>query len=464
MLHIRRYLKILGEARKIIDSYGSFPDVDDAGYRGALCIYETAFEQLVISGMPLSEEKDVLRIDTDGDTFVLRKERDAGRLGRAGYPLQGNRPVKEEGIPWEEAPVLNTKENGADSWEGAAEHTRNNDPDRSETEKPAAKEEYRFNANPDAGQEEDPTYGTGSASGEDENLPDDYGIDVTVAKVPGHQDKSNMSDDGPDGEKDPGAEDGAEQKKAMAAPEAGVDEKPAGDDTARQDESPEPAGFNTELLEGVETEYEKKETVELPDHMFRDDFTFSYTDISIAGANGKKAVAQAIIAPLSINEEYPRIICCTIQGGKSETILSKDNRLKIRVGGFTVKVEGRMEDGKFKSSCTLPAHYLLEGTRIETSTRDFGTKGHILLEEKEEDLQIHIIPATFRNNASGDAEYIYFISRGGEETAGDTSVMKAASFTFGGKEYEVRCRWNADGILYSMAAEKGECIGTDGDA
>ena len=42
--------------------------------------------------------------------------------------------------------------------------------------------------------------------------------------------------------------------------------------------------------------------------------------------------------------------------------------------------------------------------------------------------------------------------------------MKAASFTFGGKEYEVRCRWNADGILYSMAAEKGECIGTDGDA
>ena len=125
MLHIRRYLKILGEARKIIDGYGSFPDVDDAGYRGALCIYETAFEQLVISGMPLSEEKDVLRIDTDGDTFVLRKERDAGRLGRAGYPLQGNRPVKEEGIPWEEAPVLNTKENGADSWEGGGKVWRN---------------------------------------------------------------------------------------------------------------------------------------------------------------------------------------------------------------------------------------------------------------------------------------------------------------------------------------------------
>ena len=166
MLHIRRYLKILGEARKIIDGYGSFPDVDDAGYRGALCIYETAFEQLVISGMPLSEEKDVLRIDSDGDTFVLRKERDAGRLGRAGYPLQGNRPVKEEGIPWEEAPVLNTKENGADSWEGAAEHTRDNVPDRSETEKPAAKEEYRFSANPDAGQGEDPTYGTGSGDRE----------------------------------------------------------------------------------------------------------------------------------------------------------------------------------------------------------------------------------------------------------------------------------------------------------
>ena len=33
----------------------------------------------------------------------------------------------------------------------------------------------------------------------------------------------------------------------------------------------------------------------------------------------------------------------------------------------------------------------------------------------------------------------------------------------GGKEYEIRCRWSADGILYSMAAEKGDGVGTDSD-
>ena len=54
MLHLRRYLKILGEVRKIIEDHGAFPDVADSGYRSALLIYRTAFEQLAASGMPLS--------------------------------------------------------------------------------------------------------------------------------------------------------------------------------------------------------------------------------------------------------------------------------------------------------------------------------------------------------------------------------------------------------------------------
>ena len=447
MLHIRRYLKILGEAGKIIDGYGSFPDVNDTGYRGALFIYETAFEQLAVSGMPISEEKDVFRIDTDGDTFILRKRGAMALSGKATDPLRKSRPLEEGDA---------TVNDGGGKHIGEVEDMEEGDTGTAGTAAFPQKEE------PPAENTEDAAAGTGDAGEEDELLPDDYGIDVTAAKVPEYPDESTLPNESEAGGKENGTGGPAEETSAKAAV-AGGGGRPAGNGTAVREGSPEPAGFNPEVLEGVETEYEKKELVEMPDHMFRDDFTFSYTDISITGANGRKAAAQAIIAPLSINEEYPRIICCTIQGDKSETVLSKDNRLKIRVGGFTVKVEGRMEDGKFKSSCVLPAHYLLEGTRIVTSTRDFGEKGHILLEEKEEDLQIHIIPATFKNNASGDAEYIYFISSGGEEKAGDTSVVKAASFTFGGKEYEIRCRWNADGVLYSMAAEKGGSIGTDGD-
>ena len=450
MLHLRRYLKILGEARKIIEDHGAFPDVADSGYRSALLIYRTAFEQLVASGMPLSEEKDVLRLETDGDTFILRKKGHNGPSGMTGSRPCGELLLKDASILPEEPPLADTEKAGVGKGEKTEGSFTESSSDPPEREGLAAEEEG-------CGAE------TEAAGEEDEILPDDYGMDVTKAKTPEHMAESVTPDEGRAEYKGKAPEEPAAASPAADTHEAGDDEKPSGNSIDAQEGTPGPAGYNPEVLEGVETEYGQKETLEMPDHMFKDDFTFSYTDISITGANGKKAEAQAIIAPLNISEEYPRIICCTIQGEKSETAVSNDNRMKIRVGGFTVKVEGRMENGKFKSSCVLPAHYLLEGTRIEAKTRDFGTKGHILLEEKEEDLQIHIIPATFRNNASGNADYIYFISRGGQETAGDTSVVKAAVFSFSGKEYEIRCRWNADGILYSMAAEKGDGIGTGGD-
>ena len=451
MLHLRRYLKILGESRKIIEDYGAFPDVEASGYRSALLIYRTAFEQLAASGIPLSEEDDALRLETDGDTFILRKKGHNGSPGMTGSRPCGELLLKDASILPEEPPFADTEKAGAgkgEKTEGSFTVPSSDPPEREEM---AAEEEEGRGVETEAEGEED------------EHLPDDYGMDVTTAKTPEHPAESVTPDEGSVDRNGKTPEEPAAASPAADAPEAEDDEKPEKNSIAAQEGAPVPAGYNTEVLEGVETEYGQKETLEMPDHMFKDDFTFSYTDISITGANGKKAEAQAIIAPLNISEEYPRIICCTIQGEKSETAVSNDNRMKIRVGGFTVKVEGRMENGKFKSSCVLPAHYLLEGTRIEAKTRDFGTKGHILLEEKEEDLQIHIIPATFRNNASGNADYIYFISRGGQETAGDTSVVKAAVFSFSGKEYEIRCRWNADGILYSMAAEKGDGIGTGGD-
>ena len=451
MLQIRRYLKILAEAGKIIDDHGTFPDADDPGYRDALLIYKTAFRQLAASGMPLSEDKEMLRIDTDGDTFILRKKAAAGVFpGKEGCVRECvtilPSALRRETVEIPEAAV----------------HDPGNREEVSREELSSKEGEHQ--AEDGTGESFEGDYEAAAEPGMagDESLPDDYGMDETERRDPAYPDESGISDE-IGTFRVTGAETGTGQTEQAGGTEAAGGEKPAGTDSPEQEALTESGGFNPELLEGVETEYERKEAPEMPDHMFKDDFTFTYTDIRITGANGKEAQAQVIIAPVSINEEYPRIICCTIQGEKSETRLSDSSRMKIRVGGFTVKVEGRMEDGKFKSSCVLPAHYLLEGARIETKVREFGTRGHILLEEKEEDLQIHIIPATFRNNASGNAEYIYFISKNGKETAGDTSVVKEASFVLGGKEYGLRCRWSADGILYSMAAEKGEDIGTDGD-
>ena len=450
MLQIRRYLKILGESRKIIDDYGSFPDAEDNGYRAAVLIYETAFLQLAGCGLPMSKDKDALKIDTDGDTFILRRK-------SSSEPCSIKRSVKKEAR--EIGTVITACEN-PDKADGNVLFTEIRDEVISETQsrKEGVLQEDAGNKESDG---EDTAFMEEPLTGE-EKLPEDYGMDETEARNPADLDESWKSDE-IGTFKVTGRKNNAWQTDEKKDTGAEGDEDTAGNVAEGREELPETGGYNMELLEGVETEYGHKEPAEMPDHMYKEDFTFSYTDIRITGANGKEAQGQVIAAPLSIDEEYPRIICCTIQGEKSETVLSENNRMRILVGGTPVKVEGRMEDGCFKSSFVLPAHYLLEGSRIEAKTRDFGTKGHILLEEREENLQIHIIPATFRNNSSGNAEYIYYINNNGKETAGDTSVVKEASFMLGGKEYEIRCRWSADGILYSMAAEKGDGVGTDSD-
>ena len=101
MLHLRRYLKILGEARKII------------GYRSALLIYRTAFEQLAASGIPLSEEDDALRLETDGDTFILRKKGHNGPSGMTGSRPCGGLLLKDASILPEEPPFADTEKAGA---------------------------------------------------------------------------------------------------------------------------------------------------------------------------------------------------------------------------------------------------------------------------------------------------------------------------------------------------------------
>ena len=113
MLHLRRYLKILGESRKIIEDYGAFPDVEASGYRSALLIYRTAFEQLAASGIPLSEEDDALRLETDGDTFILRKKGHNGPSGMTGSRPCGELLLKDASILPEEPPFADTEKAGA---------------------------------------------------------------------------------------------------------------------------------------------------------------------------------------------------------------------------------------------------------------------------------------------------------------------------------------------------------------
>ena len=141
MLHLRRYLKILGEARKIIEDHGAFPDVADSGYRSALLIYRTAFEQLAASGIPLSEEDDALRLETDGDTFILRKKGHNGSPGKTGSRPCGELLLKDASILPEEPPYADTEKAGAgkgEKTEGSFTVPSSDPPEREEM---AAEEE-----------------------------------------------------------------------------------------------------------------------------------------------------------------------------------------------------------------------------------------------------------------------------------------------------------------------------------
>jgi len=72
MHHIRRHLAILGEAKKILQDYGMFPDDTDPGYKAALIIYRTSFEQLVRSGLDVEYKNGQAVLSTDGETFAIR--------------------------------------------------------------------------------------------------------------------------------------------------------------------------------------------------------------------------------------------------------------------------------------------------------------------------------------------------------------------------------------------------------
>lgn len=505
MLNVRRYLNILGEAKKIIEEFGLFPDDSDPDYKAAVTVYETAFRQLLKSGLCAEFKNGNAVISTDGETFVLRMTKPAGMSSWTGK--------KGETKPYDEfSPFVNDKksvepetrqsnrekdkfaENPAgvknsdieefdEDDDTTADNTESVTEDSAAQDRPADKTEDVVPAN---GQGE-PALSSETEPVSEDDLADDYGMEETVRTVKREKKTEDIEGGTAYGQQEESAEeyingddpyqsDDAEvySEEVPEEPQEKEDEEDAFDtdpetETVHNEENinnkadpDENAGeqgedaveYNAEIMEGVETHYDKAPAVEMPDHMHKRDFTFNFSEVTITGADGKKASVQLIIAPLSISEEAPRILVCAIEEDVSRTIVSETNSCIVRVKGFPVNIRGWMDGDTFKSSCTLQKRFVEEGARIEVNTMDFGKKGHIALEDKEENVQIHIIPATFVNNASGSADYIYYIFNNGEEIVGDTGTKKAANISYGGNEYDVTCKWDNEGVLYSSVRLK----------
>lgn len=505
MLNVRRYLNILGEAKKIIEEFGLFPDDSDPDYKAAVTVYETAFKQLLNSGLCAEYKNGNAVIRTDGETFVLRMTKTAGISSRA-EQREGAKPYdefspftndnkgieparpqsnREKDIFAEEPAAVrdNDIEEFDEDDDTTADNTESVSEDSAAQDRPADKTEDVVPAN---GQGE-PALSSETEPVSEDDLADDYGMEETVRTVKSEKKTEDIEGEPAYGQQEEAAEeyingddpyqsDDAEvySEEVPEEPQEKEDEEDAFDtdpetETVHNEENinnkadpDENAGeqgedaveYNAEIMEGVETHYDKAPAVEMPDHMHKRDFTFNFSEVTITGADGKKASVQLIIAPLSISEEAPRILVCAIEEDVSRTIVSETNSCIVRVKGFPVNIRGWMDGDTFKSSCTLQKRFVEEGARIEVNTMDFGKKGHIALEDKEENVQIHIIPATFVNNASGSADYIYYIFNNGEEIVGDTGTKRAANISYGGNEYDVTCKWDNEGVLYSSVRLK----------
>lgn len=78
MANIGRFLEILKCAGQVLQSYGTHPPADDAGYAAALEIHDRAFLELVMEGFPATEDGNFWVIETDGETYVLDTTRYGG--------------------------------------------------------------------------------------------------------------------------------------------------------------------------------------------------------------------------------------------------------------------------------------------------------------------------------------------------------------------------------------------------
>lgn len=502
MLHIKSYLSILDEITRVLQDYGVLPDETDPGYAAAAAIYETAFRELMRYGIKHEYHNGAVRICTDGKTYAMRMgTRETEAAGGRGMDITPNwtKPKMVSGNTRSGKEVVRTPSAKAAEHAGVEVFEEGEEEEYPDTsifvEEGSTVLTKQPESVPSAEQDAHDTENDASencrenaADGDDEIPEGYYGMDETVKVEPAPdnsfkekakdvppeasteyingdlvEEYSEDQEDGDEMQREPvdidrDDDDGinlAEGPGESEPSEVGDDQEPAAGD-AKEDAAAEE--FNAGVMEGIETEYHKAPPVKMPSFMHKDDFTFNYANLLIKGKDGMDATAQVIIAPLSINDADPRMLLCIIQDGKSETVLTGGNRELISIGGYRVVVQGWMDGDKFKSSCTLKKNYIEDGVRLEAETREFGKKGHILLDDDDENIQIHIVPATFNNDENGNADYIYCVFSNGVETTGDTSAGNRAEIDFRDKRYRIACAWK-DNTLYAHTEEIEEIAG-----
>lgn len=481
MLNIIRYFEILKISREIITGFGRYPDINEPGYQSAKNIYDTAFGELIKSGIPYEVRNGVAVISTDGIEFGQAGADYTGMRGNAftAGPLQASEPADSRYRYRQVETVQHTAEknndkDGGKSTRAILEEGLNaqqiSGEKRVNTSELPVEDFEKGMVSKDDTEAGDMTAGlpggnnmaageTEEAAGyheydedEDELDKESQTADISTPIQGGNEDDEFIGE--PDG-------DGPEEESADEVDDIDMDtdmdemepddipDGPSGYSEPSPDEQDNVEEENNAHIEDdgdmLETEPDEKPREYMPDTMSKKDFTFNFAKLVISGANGRKSSAQLLIMPITIKDEKPEILVCMIN--RMGAIVRKSegtNTLVMSAEGYPVTIEGHMENDNFISSAALPEHYSNEGTKLSYSAKGFGHKGHIMLEDTENNIYVHILPASFSNNKFGNSEFIYYIENNGNPIVGSSDRKRHVTFDYDGKEAEIICKWDKD--------------------
>lgn len=459
MNFIENYLRILKDAKQIINTCESADNFNSFNLKKAGEIYLNAFHALIESGYPYKTEngKKIIEIGetkhvaTMAELPVTETKQADREIFIRHHELAEKVDDEEEYVTDIEDMTLPPDESKEEEQE---EHAQELEEETEEAEFQEQEEETEEAEpqEPEEGVKEPTSKEEFDGNNVDLSAMEESGLDAMEGVIGepefemGPEDFDPIEEDEPENISEP-EEDAAEQESDLGEPKPTEKQEEAAPEEETKEEVivPEP-----ELNPAPKTERSN-----MPDHMHKDDFTFNFDRIRVSNADGSISEnARLLVMPLSIDEDEPEILACAIINRKSHVVVSKDGVANIDIAGHKVEIRGRMDGGIFASWYKIRENGPDDDIIIQAKSKHHGSGGHIVLDD--DGVVVHVLPAGFSNNENGDADFVYYINVDGEEKAGDTSDGKPVTFMYQGNKLRLMARWKDDTMYCHVSEYEGD--------
>ena len=157
--------------------------------------------------------------------------------------------------------------------------------------------------------------------------------------------------------------------------------------------------------------------------------------------------ATFLIAPLRTDVEYPvSVVKAVINGNEFIYTTDSNGKIEFETDVYTYVIESIIKDGQFSPNVYVKDEDMDD---FDHTQKTFGDKGHIALVDEEDDITVHIFPASFKENEYRTADFIYCIDTGDGDFFSDTNHKeKSALVKINGETFEITAKWK-DSVLYA---------------